>query len=69
MFPTGLIIMFGIIGFFILVSILITIKRRHSMRGSTKHPIKRGLTKEFSAEGEQAAAEASAIHTESQLQV
>lgn len=39
------------------------------MRGSTKHPIKRGLTKEFSAEGEQAAAEASAIHTESQLQV
>lgn len=39
------------------------------MRGSTKHPIKRGLTKEFSAEGEQAAAEASATHTEIQVQL
>ena len=68
MFPTGLIIMFGIIGFFILVSILITVKRRHSMRGSTKHPTKRGLTKEFSAEGEQAVAEVSASHTELQTQ-
>ena len=64
MFPTGLIIMFGNIGFFILVSILITIKRRNSMRGGTKHPIKRGLTREFSGEGEQAAAEAGATLTE-----
>ena len=68
MAPTGLFIMFGIIGFFILVSILITIKRRHSMRGAKKHPIKRSLTKEFSGEGEQAVAEAASTLTEVQTQ-
>ncbi len=64
MVPTGLLIMFGIIGFFILVTALITFKRRHSMRGGSKSPIKRGLTREFSGEGEQAVAEAGATLTE-----
>ena len=64
MAPIGLFIMFGIIGFFILVSILITAKRRYSMRGAIKHPIKRSLTRESSGEGEQAVAEAHATLTE-----
>ena len=69
MAPTGLFVALGIIGFFILVTILITVKRRYSMRGGTKSPIKRGLTKEFSGQGEQAVAEVAATSTESQTQM
>ena len=57
MFPTGLFILFAICGFFILIGILITLKRRHSLRLSTKSPVKKSLLRDFSSEGEDFCAE------------
>ena len=64
MFPTGLFILFAICGFFILIGVLITYKRRHSLRLSTKSPVKRSLLRDHSSEGEQFAAESQAALTQ-----
>ncbi len=61
MFPTGLFILFAICGFFILIGVLITLKRRHSLRLSTKSPVKRSLLRGHSSKGEQFAAESQTI--------
>lgn len=61
MFPTGLFIGFAIWGFFILIGVLITLKRRLSLRLSTKSPVKRSLLRNHSSEGEQFAAESQTI--------
>ena len=52
MFPSGLFIGFAICGFFVLVAILITLKRRSSLSLSTKSIVKKKLLRDFSSEGE-----------------